>query len=206
VRSKGKITSWNDAKAYGFISPLAGGDRIFLHIKAITNRSRRPALGDIVAYSVGVDSRGRPCAEAVTISGAAAKPASRQPTGSLHQTMAVAFLVAVGVAVLLSIVPVWFLPVYLVVSLATFAAYALDKSAARKGGWRTSESTLHLLALAGGWPGALIAQGRLRHKTRKRSFQVVFWLTVVGNCVLFLWLSTPGGMVALRSMVSSAMG
>ena len=50
------------------------------------------------------------------------------------------------------------LALYLGASLVTFAAYALDKSAAQKGQWRTRESTLHLLGLIGGWPGALIAQ------------------------------------------------
>ncbi|MDP3638593.1 MAG: DUF1294 domain-containing protein, partial [Azonexus sp.] len=78
-------------------------------------------------------------------------------------------------------------------------AYALDKSAAQGGRWRTQESTLHLLALIGGWPGALIAQNRLRHKSRKTSFQLVFWMTVLLNCGGLGWLlSTPGNPV-LRS-------
>jgi len=71
---------------------------------------------------------------------------------------------------------------YLVASVLTFAVYALDKSAAQADRWRTRESTLHALALMGGWPGALFAQELLRHKSRKRSFQRVFWLTVLINC------------------------
>ena len=67
---------------------------------------------------------------------------------------------------------------YLGFSVATFVAYALDKSAAVQGRWRTPERTLHLLALAGGWPGALLAQQLLRHKTRKAAFIRVFWVTV----------------------------
>jgi len=92
---------------------------------------------------------------------------------------------------------------YLVVSVTTFAAYALDKIAAEKGNWRTSESTLHLLALVGGWPGALLAQSRLRHKTRKQPFRAVFWATVLLNCAAFVWLFTPEGADTWRSIVSA---
>ena len=75
----------------------------------------------------------------------------------------------------------------LAASVASIVVYALDKSAARHGRWRTSESTLHLLALIGGWPGALVAQRLFRHKSRKPSFQAVFVLTVVLNCAFLLW-------------------
>jgi uncharacterized membrane protein YsdA (DUF1294 family) len=68
-----------------------------------------------------------------------------------------------------------------VLSVVTFLVYAIDKHAARKGHWRVPENLLHLLSLAGGWPGALTAQRALRHKCSKRSFQFVFWLTVVLN-------------------------
>ena len=71
---------------------------------------------------------------------------------------------------------------YLVASVVCFTTYAVDKSAARAGRWRTSEQTLHLLALLGGWPGALIAQSLLRHKSKKTGFLLVFGTTVVINC------------------------
>jgi len=77
---------------------------------------------------------------------------------------------------------------YLVMSLSCFVAYAIDKSAARNGGWRTPERTLLLLGLVGGWPGAVLAQQWLRHKTAKRSFRQLFWCTVVANIAGFLWL------------------
>jgi uncharacterized membrane protein YsdA (DUF1294 family) len=77
---------------------------------------------------------------------------------------------------------------YLVMSAVTFAVYAWDKSAARQQRWRTPEATLHLLALLGGWPGAIVAQRTLRHKTRKQPFRAIFWLTVVANCVATVWL------------------
>jgi uncharacterized membrane protein YsdA (DUF1294 family) len=77
------------------------------------------------------------------------------------------------------------------VSVAAFACYWFDKSAAKNNRWRTPESTLHLLGLFGGWPGALLAQKLLRHKTRKLSFQIVFWATVLINCGTVLWLCSP---------------
>ena len=63
-----------------------------------------------------------------------------------------------------------------VMSVATFIAYWLDKRQAGNGGRRVSEQTLHLMAFLGGWPGALIGQQQLRHKTQKASFRIVFWL------------------------------
>ncbi|RJG04747.1 DUF1294 domain-containing protein [Noviherbaspirillum cavernae] len=71
---------------------------------------------------------------------------------------------------------------YLAASAAAFIAYALDKSAARNGRRRIRENTLHLFAILGGWPGALIAQRLLRHKSRKPSFQTAFRATVMLNC------------------------
>jgi len=84
---------------------------------------------------------------------------------------------------------------YLVLSAVLFGLYGWDKSAARRGARRTPEATLQLLALLGGWPGALVGQRLFRHKTRKRSFQVVFWCAVVANSAAFAWLATalPAG-------------
>jgi len=36
----------------------------------------------------------------------------------------------------------------------------------------------HLLALLGGWPGALLAERFIRHKNRKIGFQTVSWVIV----------------------------
>jgi uncharacterized membrane protein YsdA (DUF1294 family) len=78
--------------------------------------------------------------------------------------------------------------VYLSASAVTVVAYAFDKSAAMNGQWRTQESTLHLLALVGGWPGAWIAQRLFRHKTRKSSFMAAFVVSVLLNVTALAWV------------------
>ncbi|APA71459.1 MULTISPECIES: DUF1294 domain-containing protein [unclassified Janthinobacterium] len=86
-------------------------------------------------------------------------------------------------------IPVLVALVYGVLSLCCFIAYALDKAAAREGRWRTSERTLLLLGLCCGWPGAVLAQQWLRHKSGKRAFRVLFWLSVAINIAAFVYCS-----------------
>lgn len=90
----------------------------------------------------------------------------------------------------------------LIMSLLSYVYYAIDKRAAQKQQWRVPENFLHMLALLGGWPGAWIAQERLRHKTRKTSFRVVFWLTLFINGAAIVWLHTPQGHFLLRDNIS----
>jgi uncharacterized membrane protein YsdA (DUF1294 family) len=107
------------------------------------------------------------------------------------------FLVAASVAGRL---PLAIAATYAVASAVAFLVYAFDKSAARQGKWRTRESSLHLLGLAGGWPGALLAQRMLHHKSRKKSFQVTFWGTVAVNCGAFAWLVSDNGLRFLNHL------
>ena len=65
------------------------------------------------------------------------------------------------------------------INLAAFIAYGADKRAAERGEWRVPEMQLHALEFLGGWPGAFIAQKFFHHKTKKRSFQAMFWLMLV---------------------------
>jgi uncharacterized membrane protein YsdA (DUF1294 family) len=84
-----------------------------------------------------------------------------------------------------------YLAVVLVMSFVAFVFYGLDKRRARTDGRRVPETTLQLLALVGGWPGALLGQRVFRHKTQKLGFRIVFWLCVV------LHLAAVGGAVYL---------
>ena len=89
---------------------------------------------------------------------------------------------------------------YLALSIMTFAVYAVDKSAAANDDYRVSEALLQGLALAGGWPGALLAQQLLRHKTRKAGFRRVFRATVILNCAALTLLHTQ----AVQSIFTSS--
>lgn len=96
-------------------------------------------------------------------------------------TLALAGLIAAGR------LPVHAGILYGVMSLAALWAYRSDKRAAAEGRWRTPESTLHLIALCGGWPGALLAQRWFRHKSKKTEFQWLFWFTVFANVAVLAW-------------------
>lgn len=106
--------------------------------------------------------------------------------------LALSFLFLLALAWLLGRMPAFLPLAYLIASMAAFAVYAIDKSAARTGRPRTRERSLHALAMAGGWPGALLAQTMLRHKSRKLRFQLMFWLTVMLNCAALAWFMLAG--------------
>jgi len=67
----------------------------------------------------------------------------------------------------------------LVLSSLAYWTYAADKRRAEEGCWGVPEANLHLLELLGGWPGAFLAQRRLRHKCSKGSYELMFWLIVL---------------------------
>jgi uncharacterized membrane protein YsdA (DUF1294 family) len=102
---------------------------------------------------------------------------------------ALLFMAALGVLAARGMLPT-FVPVfYAAASIAAAIVYRLDKSAAARNVWRTSETMLHVMALIGGWPGALVAQQVFRHKSRKLSFRFAFWTTVVVNCAALTFLA-----------------
>lgn len=82
----------------------------------------------------------------------------------------------------------WVLPLaaYAGVSLVSVFLYWSDKRAAEQALQRTPEKLLHLSELLGGWPGALVAQQVLRHKTRKATYQQLCWLIIVAHQLFWL--------------------
>ena len=202
MRYQGRITDWKDDQAFGFITPNGGGPRVFVHVKSFANRQQRPVGSERVTYELTHDARGRPQAGNVAFVGRTAPGPSRRSNAPV--ILAAAFIAFVAGSAYSGRLPIAVAWVYAVASLVAFVAYARDKSAARSGRWRTAESTLHLFALAGGWPGALAAQRLLRHKTRKQPFQAVFWITVILNCGALAWAVSTAGGAALRAMLNAA--
>lgn len=188
----GEITSWNDEKGFGFISPSSGGRKIFIHINDFSWKHKRPCEGLSVVYDLGTDAEGRRCAV-----GVCPREGHRRLTRADRQmfvslALSVAFFVVVGGFAFAGRLHYGFLYAYGLMSVVTFVSYAKDKAAARAGVWRTSEFTLHLFSLVGGWPGAAIAQSSLRHKSAKPSFRAVYWLTVILNCGFLAFILVPG--------------
>ena len=206
MRTKGKITKWNDEKGFGFLKPSAGDKEVFVHISEFNNRNRRPKLNELVTYSLATDKHGRPRAVHATLPGDKRRKTANQSRGAFSTIVSIIFFVIVGITVLDGQISPIILAVYLVASLLSFFMYAMDKSAAQRGAWRTSESTLHLISLVGGWPGALVAQQKLRHKSKKQSFRFVFWVTAVLNCGAFVWLLTPNGSAMFHSFLEVLQG
>jgi uncharacterized membrane protein YsdA (DUF1294 family)/cold shock CspA family protein len=198
MRTQGKITHWNEQKAYGFITPTSGTKEVFVHIRDFKNRHLPPELNQVVLYSLSTDKQGRPCAVKVTRASEIPSRNSKPITRTFLILFAIGFIATVAWSVPAHNIPIQILYLYLAASTFTFLVYAKDKWAARSGRWRTKETSLHTLALIGGWPGALIAQQVLRHKSRKNAFQFAFWATVVVNCGAFGWLFTVDGSAFLR--------
>ena len=207
MRLQGKITSWKDDQGFGFVTQN-GADKnkiAFVHIKAFSERSRRPKLGDLITYEAKLDEKRRFRADdvkfvkRVPVKFSASKDGISN-TNPLGTTFACLFCFGLVLAVFLGRLPLLVLWVYVVASVVAYVAYAMDKSAAKSGRWRTAEDTLHFLGLIGGWPGALLAQQKLRHKSSKASFQSVFWTTVILNCGALGWLLTKSGVALLQSI------
>lgn len=74
--------------------------------------------------------------------------------------------------------------IVLIMSVVCFISYWFDKRQASLGGRRVPERQLLTLGFLGGWPGALLAQRRFRHKTQKVSFRVRFWFLVAVHICL----------------------
>lgn len=196
MRHKGKITAWNAGRGFGYVTPIGGGERVFVHITSIADRTRPPAEGDIVTYDLTLDERKRPRAIRVKKS----TPISLRSQKTRASTSNVApltisslFMFIVAAGTLAGRLPPVVIGIYSVVSIVTSLLYLHDKSAARRGAWRVEESSLLLIGLVGGWPGAVVAQRILRHKTRKQSFQLAFWVTAVLNSIVLGWLLTDSG-------------
>lgn len=82
---------------------------------------------------------------------------------------------------------------YACASLLTLLAFASDKRRARRGARRVPEARLHLLEVLGGFPGALLAMGWVRHKRRKPSYWLVtLAIAAVHLAAWWLVLVAPG--------------
>lgn len=187
-RQSGTVTKWNDDRGYGFITVNDHSKPVFVHITEFDASASRPSVGDGVDFEIVTDDLGRTKAVAVHKGRSIARVIV--PAGPSGYFILAAFVALFAVIDIRWPLPAWVYVVYIGMSVIAYALYALDKRAAAQGGWRTPEATLLLAGFLGGWPGAVVAQLTLRHKTRKRAFRLAFWTTVFFNVVVFVLLST----------------
>lgn len=76
-----------------------------------------------------------------------------------------------------------------ILTVSTFITYALDKHKSKSNAWRTSESTLLLLAFIGGAIGAFFGMIFCRHKIRKKKFSltVPFLALIQAAFIVFMY-------------------
>jgi uncharacterized membrane protein YsdA (DUF1294 family)/cold shock CspA family protein len=200
MRLAGRVTDWNDDKGFGFVTPHGGGARAFVHINAFQRGSRRPVDGDLISYLAEADRAGRLKARQIRHAGARiAVPTT--PSRVPRAAIGLAVLAAAVAAAVLGVLPALLVGASCVASALSYLMYGGDKRAARADGQRTPEASLHLVDLLGGWPGALVAQQRFRHKTAKPSFQRVFVVTVVLNLVIVAWCLRDGAFGNLAAVL-----
>lgn len=225
MEQQGILRSWNDEKGFGFIR--AENRDYFVHISSVRGE-RRPLQGESVYFVAGKDKQGRLCAEhmrsaelsidrpnirrkANTTPNSQAKsaPHRRRHPSNINLKKSLTLLVGVCAIPVLGAWQaftqqglLWPLLLYLGMSLLSLWQYARDKHNAQTNAWRIPEKQLHTVELLGGWPGALLAQQLLRHKTQKASYQGVFWLIVLIHQAY--WLDQLGFDGQLLQQVLSA--
>ncbi len=195
MRFEGTLKTWTDDRGFGFIEPDQGGAEVFIHVKTIVNLQRRPQVGQRFSFEVELGPHGKKRAAKVLPLQQARPIVTRQKSSTPWGT-ATLFAIPAFLLLYLAVAYLWRPPAvfalyYLIVGVVTFAVYALDKAAAVRRNQRTPENTLHLLALVGGWPGALLAQQYLRHKSAKLEFRLTFWATAILNVAAFLVVCSP---------------
>ncbi|RYG35687.1 DUF1294 domain-containing protein [bacterium] len=194
-RYTGEIVEWSDEKRCGFIAPV-GGNRndsvVFLPIEALMIRRKSPKIGDIVNYEIESIAQSPNAGRLRTTLRAREVLFEGQeyplPVDS-RGDMVLAFigivhLIAQCVATALFPQTLWLLVAGFGFSFLSFGLYAWDKRASKESRPRVPEIELQLFSLMGGWPGAAVAQSFFRHKTRKRSFRLIFFLALLLNMVL----------------------
>lgn len=181
----GNIVYWNDQKGYGFIATGEDEPNTFFHISTFLSADQRPQKGDAVSFTRQSEGE-KPSAERVVLrdneNTLTEPPETDKPAEKPFKAEGIIYILAdISFFILLASANITIALTCAIISVLTVALYSYDKHAAIFERQRIPEASLHLAALLGGWPGALIARPLLRHKTRKTRFILFFWMSIVVN-------------------------
>ena len=189
---QGRLEEWQDDKGYGFIAVEGASNRVFFHISDYMEMDGRPHSGMKLGFQLAHSEGKWRAQEAQCLSMAKFVRHKKNASGRSLAGEPIKIVLAVVMALVFFALLQHFQPMLAVWcglwSVASFFSYFKDKQAALRQNWRTPEKQLHLFDLLGGWPGGLIARQLWRHKTSKTEFVVVFWITVIINCIVTLGL------------------
>lgn len=198
TRTKGRLINWSDERGFGFLAPDGGGPDVFVHANAFAKEGRHIEIGHDYEFTLEYGKDGKPKAKNVSALKAPAVNIPPKVSPSLWSQIVQrgpkflvipAFLfIAAAIASVQPVSTNWLI-IYGVASVACFAGYGLDKRAASQKQWRVSETILLLIGLVGGWPGGIIGQEVFRHKTQKRTFRLLFWMSVAINMAAFVQIN-----------------
>ncbi len=211
VELSGSIKQWNDEKGFGFIKSDSAGDVFFHISSLrgdcrpqvgdkVFYIQKKDAQGRLVAEHVrhveltidrpSIRVKPREKKAEITVNRLVKTPREiiARPVRIQNANFKIGFFLLLIVLPLWGSVQLmleqhifWAAAVYIGFSLVTFYLYWSDKQSAGSGARRIPEARLHFFELLGGWMGALIAQQLFRHKTRKLSYQFIFWLIVIAH-------------------------
>ena len=216
-KQQGVVKKWQDDKGFGFIETDTG-IAVFFHVSEF-KAQRRPTIGEQVVFTLGQDNQGRLQAKQVQELGFVQQKmaqknsqirqrnAKRSHQAEFEAGQKKRLVLGLGFYAILALLAVmqkisWLVVGwYFVLGLITYGMYAKDKAAAQNNEWRTPESTLHLLSILGGWVGAMVAQTYLRHKSQKPEFRMTYYLTVVINLAILLFIMAGGGLETLKELL-----
>ena len=175
---QGYVIHFNEEKGYGFIGSDDYEENIFVHITQVKNADEL-SQGQAVEFSIEKTKKGL-AAINVIAGDKQQSPYFIFGLISLFSILAIFAYASQHLQILIS---------YLIaINTTTFVLYGYDKLISSGEKLRIPELNLQALALFGGSPAALMAQKFFRHKTIKGSFQIVYWIIVVGQMGLLVWL------------------
>ena len=176
---QGIVIYYNNEKGYGFIKTERYEENIFIHYSDISN-AKKLSKGQEVEFEIKKTKKGLSAISLVA-------GAKQHSPYLIFALLSIFFIGLISTFLFYQEIKIFF--AYLIaINIITFILYGYDKAISGGEKLRVPEYNLHTLALLGGSPSALLAQKFFRHKTIKSSFQIFYWIIVILQISLIIWL------------------